>query len=269
MNYRSRYTLTEAKQQRRTKEGRCAGLLASYIPWILVHEFSSHGWSTRAWSYKMQRIVHLFSRAEYMFFLRLELSAWAAEFYEQFALLPREATDALAEAHNFKLAEAAGVRVVMTSDFKIVTTDGKIAIRALKPADDVEDKERVRQKLQIEKLYWKEFQKVEDWALVTEEESTPGLEWNISWISGERSLEKKPHLKPLVAEATDLSRAWMLGDALTIEETAARLGEKFGSRGRGTTLLRHLLAVGAFPEADMSIQFHLDRQLPLLARRAN
>lgn len=266
MNYRSRYIVTEKKLQKRIKEGRCAGLLAAYIPWLLVHEFSSRGWSTRAWSHKMQRIVHLFSRAEYMFFLRLELATWVAEFYEQFALLPREATEAIADAQGFPRTTVAGVRHVMTSDFKIVTTEQRIAIRSLKQLEDLETDERVRQKLFIDRLYWKDFQKVTDWAVVTQEESTPGLEWNITWASGMRTLKRHQHLVPVISDAQSMARAWLLEDACTIEETAARLGERFGSRATGTTLLRHLIAIGAFPEADWTEQFYQGRDLPLLRR---
>lgn len=264
MNYRSRYLVTEAKFQKRLKQGRCAGLGADYIPWVLVHEFSSRGWSNRAWSHKMQRIVHLFSRGEYLFFLRLELAAWVSEFYEQFALLPREAIEAIADAHAFARPTVAGVRLVMTSDFKIVTADRKVAIRALKPLEDLETEERVQQKLLMEKLYWQDFMKVSDWSIVTEEESTPGLDWNILWVSGMRTLKRHQHLAQYVNDARAMARSWLLEEACTIDEAAARLGEKFGGRANGTTLLRHLFAVGAFPESDMTVRFDLDRGLPLL-----
>lgn len=269
MNYRSRYIVTEAKLQKRQKEGRCAGLLAAYIPWILVHEFSSRGWSTRAWSHKMQRIVHLFSRAEYMFFLRLELASWVAEFYEQFALLPREAVEAIADAEKFDRPTVAGVRHVLTTDFKIITTDGKVAIRSLKQLEDLETDERVKQKLLIDRLYWKDFHQVSDWAVVTEEESTPGLEWNVEWMAGKRTLERHPHLGKYIMDAQAMARTWLLEEASTIDEAGARLGEKFGGRAAGTTILRHLFAIGTFPEVDLTIQLDPDRTLPLLRRMAN
>lgn len=267
MNYRSRYLVTEAKLQRRIKQGRCLGLLAAYIPWILVHEFSSRGWSTRAWSHKMQRIIHLFSRAEYIFFLRLELAANVAEFYEQFALLPRETTEAIADAYEFNRTTVAGVRHVMTSDFKIRTTEGKVAIRSLKQIEDLETDERVKQKLLIDRLYWQDFNGVLDWAVVTQEESTPGLDWNIEWVSGMRTLKCHEHLAQYVDDARAMARTWLLDEARTIDETAARLGEAFGTRATGTTLIRHLFATGAFPEADMTVRFDLDRDLPLLRRK--
>lgn len=268
MNYRSRYIVTEKKLQKRMREGRCLGLLAAYIPWILIHEFSSRGWSTRAWSHKMQRIIHLFSRAEYLFFLRLELATWVAEFYEQFALLPREAVEAIADANHFNRPTVAGVRQVMTSDFKIVTTDGKVAIRSLKQLEDLETDERVKQKLLIDRQYWQDFHQVSDWAVVTEEESTPGLEWNIEWMAGKRTLERHPHLVQYVQDAQAMARSWLLEDARTIDEAAAKLGEKFGGRAAGTTIMRHLFAIGTFPEVDFTVQLDLDRTLPLRRRTA-
>ncbi len=267
VNYRSRYIVTEAKLQRRIKEGRCVGLLAAYIPWILVHEFSSRGWSTRAWSHKMQRIVHVFSRGEYLFFLRLELAAWVAAFYEQFALLPREVVEAIADTHHFDRPTVAGVRQVMTSDFKIIKTDGTTAIRSLKQLEDLETDDRVRQKLLIDRLYWANYVGESDWAVVTEDASTPGLDWNIEWMAGMRSLDRVPHLRQFTPEAEVMARAWLLEDGCTIDEAGAKLGEKFGGRATGTTLLRHLFATGAFHEVDMTVRLDPDRDLPLLRRR--
>ncbi|HWA28073.1 MAG TPA: P-loop NTPase fold protein [Lacunisphaera sp.] len=141
------------------------------------------------------------------------------------------------------------------------------AIRSLKQLEDLETDDRVRQKLRIDQLYWNDFMGVSDWGIVTEQESSPGLEWNLEFAAGVRSMARHPHLAKHVPEAEQLARAWLLDDAYTLDETAAKLGEQFGTRATGTTLLRHLLATGAFPEADWTVRFDLDRDLPLLHRR--
>lgn len=71
-----------------------------------------------------------------------------------------------------------------------------------------------------------------------------------------------------VAHAKELARAMLLIRGSTLDEAAERLGREFGGRGTGTELLRHLLASGAFPEANFSVRFNLDRELPLLKNAA-
>lgn len=182
--YFRRYLLTAAALLRRIREKRCLGRWSAYIPWIKVHELSSRGWSTRAWSDKMSRIVHLLSRLEYLYFLRLEFSSEIADFYEQFALR-QEVTEDIAKTLRIRypIAPFTGQKVRFTSDFVFNTKNGRRMVRACKPANALDD-ERVRLKLKIEKVYWLDIEGYDDWAVVSREQLNPDIDANIAWVCG-------------------------------------------------------------------------------------
>jgi hypothetical protein len=269
MSYAARYRFTKAGQVRRRREGRCQRFMSEYIPWILVHEISSSGWSTRAWSEKMQRIVHLLSRLEYLYFLRLEFSETVREYYEQF-VLPTEKTTPIFKRKGWRVPfdSPSQMEIPMTSDFLVIKKDGSRFVRSIKPEGKL-DKERVVQKLEVERLYWaEEKEPIADWGLVTETEMSPGLDWNISWLNSARAVRRLSRSTAGHVEAArPLARQWILEGACSLAATAERLGETFGGLAVGTTLLRHLLAEGSFPEADFSVRFDVDGELPLLATR--
>lgn len=264
-SYFRRYLLTAASDLRRVREKRCLGRWADYIPWIKVHELSSDGWSTRAWSDKTSRIIHLLSRLEYLYFLRLEFSSEIEDFYEQFALR-QEVTEDIAKTLRIRypIAPFTGQKVRFTSDFVFNSKDGRRIVRACKPADALDD-ERVRLKLKIDKVYWQDIERCDDWAVVSRDQLNPEIDANIAWVWRMRNPTRLTNgAAQHIACAKEIARAMLLIKGSTLDQTAERLGREFGGRGTGTELLRHLLACGAFPEANFSVRFNLDRELPLL-----
>jgi hypothetical protein len=218
----------------------------------------------------MMRIVHVLSRLEYLYFLRLEFSRWVTDFYEQFAL-PFETTVEIAKSERIPYPRdpRTGELIVMTSDFVIKTLDGRLVIRSVKPEEFLKD-ERVRQKLKIEWIYWTKYEHADSWRTISRKHLNPDLDANIEWVWRMKSPSRLctrafSNLRP----AHSLARALLLETGCTLGEAASRLGSEFGGRAVGTQLLRHFLASGTFPEADFSVRFSLNRELPLLADHAN
>ena len=261
MPYANRYQLTKSGLAERLRQKRCALWGSSYVPWILTHEVSSKGWSTRTWSTKMQRIIHLLSRLEYLYFLRLEFFNTVREFYEQFAL-PLAATQEIAASLRIPHPRdpKTKVQAPMTSDFRLIRADGSQAIRSIKPQGNIEESERIRQKLLIERIYWTEMGGIADWGIITAESLTPAVNWNLEWLIDARDAGK---FSKNVNEAVMLGRHLMIDEALPLEEVAEKLGQRFGGLAAGTFLLRHLLAGGHVPEAEFTVRFELYQPLPL------
>jgi hypothetical protein len=259
-----RYACTATKIERRLREHRCEGRGSDYLAWIFSHEIASRGWTTRAWSEKMQRIVHLLSRGEYIYFLRLEFSRRVVEFYEQYRL-PIADTLRIAKAKGYLHPRdpRTQIEVYLTSDFIARLDDGDLAVRSVKPREDKE-RERVRQKLNIDRLYW--FQGgTKNWKTISRDTMSPGLDFNIDWVWRVRSTKKLPQsiLEHRDAAKTE-ARRLILEEAKTLRQASVALGDQFGRRGDGTLLLRHFLASGEFPEADFTVPFDLDNELPLI-----
>lgn len=265
MSYANRYRQTRAKRLRREKEGRCRGRFSEYIPYLLVHEVPSSGWSTRAWSDKMGRIVHVLSRAEYLYFRRLELSRRVIEFYEQFAL-PLEITMEIASDKGWRHPrdDRTGENVVMTSDFVVHTLEGWMDIRTLKPGKKLSD-DRVMQKLEIERIYWEKYGGATSYKSVSEAQMSPDLDANIEWFWKKRSVRSlSTDAHKILETAAPVCRSLLLEKGLTLFQAASLIDNQFHTKGAGTEILRHMLASGKLPEADLAVRLKLDRDLPLL-----
>ncbi len=167
-------------------EGRGQGKMGEYKPWIQIQDFPSQGIVSRVKGRKTGRVHHLMSNLELEYFYLLEWSDKTQDIREQYPL------EDIVEA--ISIAEAAGIRYpydsssgfpyVMTSDFLITTENGLIA-RAIKPTKELK-KARVREKLEIERRYWKR-QGIE-WRLVTENEIPKTKVRNIQWLYSGQNL---------------------------------------------------------------------------------
>lgn len=167
-------------------EGRGQGKMGDYKPWIQIQDFPSQGIVSRVKGHKTGRVHHLMSNLELEYFYLLEWSDKIQDIREQYPL------EDIVEA--ISVAEAAGIRYpydsssgfpyVMTSDFLITTENGLVA-RAIKPIKELK-KVRVREKLEIERRYWK--QHGIEWRLVTENEIPKTKVRNIQWLYSGQNL---------------------------------------------------------------------------------
>lgn len=147
-----RYRNTEKRIAKLRNEGRGSGHGATYVPWIKIHDFSSHGRVHRCISAKSGREVHLLSDGESDLFLQLDASPVVTDIREQFPL-DRFETIRVAEDLDVRHPAADGVDTVMTTDFFVSLRGGASRAIAVKSAADL-NKRRVREKLDIERVYW-------------------------------------------------------------------------------------------------------------------
>lgn len=186
--HRGKKRFDEEAIQRLIKEGLGQGELAEYQPWLSVRDISSKGLSTRDKGWTTGRTHHLLSKGEYHYFLHLEWARCVIDIREQFPLLPREETLAIAEERHLEHPKhrPSGEDIVMTSDFRITALiNGKRVeqVRTFKLSEDL-NSTRVLEKLEIEHRYW-ERQRI-DWGIVTERELSMTLVDNMGLIYDRR-----------------------------------------------------------------------------------
>ena len=178
----SKYLLTEKKIIKRIKDGRGAGRLSNYKPWLYVNEVPSDGRSQRVYSHLTGRIHHVLSDLEFAVFLLLDHNSAVTDIREQFPL-NRDDTLCISKEEQLWHPSQGGVNLVMSSDFLVNSTSKdqpKFAIQA-KYSEALKDP-RTIEKLEIERRYW-QLKKV-PFFLVTEKEIDKVVVSNIEWLYG-------------------------------------------------------------------------------------
>lgn len=176
-----RYGFDEAKYDRMIKEGRGKGSGASYLPWIEIHDISSHGLSVRGKGRKTSRTHHLLSGLERSVFLELDWADQVIDIREQFPL-DRGETREIAQEMGVRHPQDHGVDIVMTTDFLVDVNDASgsrsVAI-SVKPSSDL-DNDRTLTKLEIERRYW--HGRGITWSLVTEKQVSEARTFQFQWM---------------------------------------------------------------------------------------
>ena len=95
---KTRARWSENVYRKRLKEGRGQGELASYKPWLTIHDLASKGYATRIYSQKTGRIHHLLSHNELYYFCLLDWSPHVKDIREQFPLRLTETLEIAAAA---------------------------------------------------------------------------------------------------------------------------------------------------------------------------
>lgn len=147
------------------------GLGAEYKPFMYVRDVPSVGLSSMLTSRLTRRTHHYLSKLELSVHLLAEFEEGTQDIREQFALLPWDETQQIADDTGIRHPIYPGTRtpIVMTTDLLITQVkDGRVAHRAIsvKPAGDFSL--RTTDKLWIEQMYWK--RRGVEWRLVTEED---------------------------------------------------------------------------------------------------
>ena len=180
-----RYPNTETRIAKLEKEGRGAGSGRTYVPWIKIHDFSSLGRVHRCMSAKSGREVHLLSDGESDLFLQLDASSAVADIREQFPL-DRASTIIIAGELGVRHPAANGVDIVMTTDLLVTLAVGGLRAIAVKTKADLARK-RVRQKLEIERVYWE--RRGVPWTLYVVERADRDLRMNYQEIAEWRAVD--------------------------------------------------------------------------------
>ncbi|MGG2113435.1 TnsA endonuclease N-terminal domain-containing protein [Lysinibacillus pakistanensis] len=231
------------------KEGRGTGSGADYQPWLKIQDVSSLGRSTRLKGIKTGRQHEFLSDLERNYFYLTEFSDVILDIREQFPLLPQEETIIIAEELGIKhpADPKTGDPIVMTTDF-LLTVDKGQGVFEVAHTIKMKDKlleERVLEKFEIEREYWK--RRSINWATVTEEEIHKTMARNISYIHDYfdiRSYDVYQEMDDQHIE--DLSISLMnrlLNNSRNIREiTNAFDTDTHLPFGSGVTLFYHLLA---------------------------
>lgn len=174
--------------QRYVKEGRGQGVGAEYVPWVCIQDFSSNGMVSRVKGSKTGRVHHFMSNLEMMFFYLVDWSDEVIDIREQYPLIDICSAIEIAEKANIRYPydTKSGFPYVMTSDFFLDTINGPSVI-TIKPSDDL-SKQRVREKLEIERRYWSS-QNIR-WRIVTENQINKTKAKNIEWLSQAKDLNQ-------------------------------------------------------------------------------
>lgn len=253
----------ENTMKRRIKEGRGKGWGPTYKPWLYAWDVPSHGLTTRLLGLKTDRIHHLFSKLELYYYLMKEWQRHVVDIREEFPLLPREMTIALARECGIRHPMIPKTRelIVMTTD--ILTTeivDGHVIYRAraIKPFKEMR-KRRVLEKLYLEGLFWR-AQEIE-FQVVTEREICVPFARNIQFLRAYTQIDDRVSIDSarLYDIATSLASGLCGGtDGLVHVANAC---DKLHALPKRTslTVAYHLLATR---------QWTIDMSIPLVPRQS-
>lgn len=230
---------------KRIRAGRGQGHGCAYKPWLYVQDVASQGLVHRVKGWKTGRTHHLLSNPERDYFYLLDWSTQVMDIREQYPLLPLEETQALAEQCGVRHPADPTTKqpVVLTTDFLVDVRQGNQCIqqaRSVKPSDYLA-KERVLEKLELERLYW-QSRKV-DWGIVTEREIPSVYAQNVRKIHPYREitdrLPAQVELSEIVQALTVQARSQQLclKDLVQRSDATLKLPE-----GTSLTVVYHLIA---------------------------
>lgn len=251
---------TEAKFKRFLAEGRGQGKKEQYRPWLTVSDIPSRGRSTRIFSHKANRIVHLLTDTQLRYFYLLEWSEAIIDINEQYPCLHMETIHDQLDENLVKrlIDKQTGIPHVMLTTFLVSAINDQGMeyqfARTLKDAAELEKKATI-ERLELQRLYWKS--RNVDFGIVTSNEIPVQRSKNIEWVMPAFNLEEfglTKHETIQYAEqlidciaATDNSLSSILNSFDRQMRTEV---------GTGLLIFRHLIA-------SRRIQINLDMEMNL------
>lgn len=178
-------TWTEAKFKRFLSEKRGQGKHEQYHPWLTVSDIPSRGRSTRIFSHKANRIVHLLTDTQLRYFYLLEWNESITDINEQFPLLEMELiVDQLDESLLKRLKNSkTNVPHIMLTTFLVTAINEQGQeyqfARTLKDAAELEKKATI-ERLELQRVYWNS-RKI-NFGIVTPHEIPIQKSKNIEWV---------------------------------------------------------------------------------------
>jgi hypothetical protein len=237
---------TKKSIEKRSKEGRGAGRLSSYKPWLHIQDVPSEGLASRVKGWKTGRVHHFMSLLELAYFYILEWSLHVVDIREQFPLFPQKETITIAAScgvtHPFDYRTKHPV--VMTTDFNISTLkEGKIVdcVRTVKYAKDLRSK-RTLEKLEIERRYFSA--RNTDWGIVTENDISRVLAKNVQWVHQYRYTSHFTTLSEEdVRQIASVLTERVVGQDKSLRNITLECDDHLGLElGTSLSIARHLLA---------------------------
>ena len=235
---------TEVSIEKAIQAGRGKGQGKDYSPWLEIHQVPSLGKSSRIKGWKTGRIHHLLSQLELHYMYLCEWNDNITDIREQYPLLPREDIQTICKELGIPHPKdpRTGINIVMTTDFVLTDTDGRLHAKTIKPSKDLES-ERVVQKLEIERVFWE--QQGATWKILTEQELSVEKAKSIEWLHSKRLVED---MAPITPKEIHRARIWLEtrianGFQVKLSDICSRCDEELGFlSGSSLSIARHLLA---------------------------
>lgn len=232
--------------KRFTQEGRGAGEGKEYKPWLQVQDVKSRGRSTRIFSQKTQRVMHLLSDLQLHYYYLLEFDGAVIDIREHYPLLDLHEQNLPFDAKLQKKLFNAKTNVphVFTTTFYVTKVNAKgepyYEARVVKSSSEL-DKPATIERLQIIYSY---FNKKEiDFGIVTEKDINKQMALNIGWFMMAFDLSDFPEINTIQHYLkVDLYKLFQM-PGMTFNRGFTRLEKTYQlPEGSGLTLFKHLLA---------------------------
>jgi hypothetical protein len=168
------------------KQGHGQGPGTDYKPFFHVRDVPSRGRSCMVYSPKTDRIHHYLSDLEFKFHVLAEFDPNVEDIREQFAMLPWEETQHIAEILDIKhpVYPRSTTPIIMTSDIVLTLRGTKgptYAVISIKPANEIDRSNkktrRTSEKFLIEQNYWD--RRHLPWLLKTEKDICDNRYYNL------------------------------------------------------------------------------------------
>ncbi|MBS4032028.1 MAG: heteromeric transposase endonuclease subunit TnsA [Clostridiales bacterium] len=235
-----------AKDKRRLKEERGAGVGENYKPYIRTQDAGKLGRTTRVKGIKTNRTHNLLSDLETNFMHILEYSDIVVDIREQFPL-DLEETNRIAEDLGVKHPVCSTTKepVVMTTDFLITVRYNNKQMdvaRTCKYAKDLIERQII--KFEIEREYW--ARKGVDWAIVTDFEVNKTFAQNIKFIHSFYSLDNLEGFESIKkqerARLIQSFKQQIVGDSVIIRDISSNFDDSNSLLvGTSLSIYKHLL----------------------------
>ena len=257
---------TPYSSKRRETERRGIGRGQDYTPWLLIQDVPSIGLATRDKGWKTQRVHHLMSKLEWMYFYILEWSLVVIDIREQFPL-DLEETVAIAKSLGIPHITNRNTQKpeVMTTDFCITLRESLVEedqIRTVKYTEDLSNP-RTIEKLEIERVYYSNRRI--SWGIVTELDVDPIIAKNVAWVHPCHDLNLlNPLTKELVQTIKSYLEPCLYAEKLPLRYFTDACDSHIGL-DKGTSLLavRHLIATRQF-QVDMTVPISPSKRLNVI-----
>ena len=237
---------TDSTIKRFLKEGRGSGEGSEYKSWLQVQDIKSQGRSTRIFSPKLKRVVHLLSDLQLYYYYLLEFDVRVIDIREQYPLIDfHEQRIQLDERLRSKLfSSKTDVPHVLTVTYLITKVDNNhvpyYEARVVKTSSELEKKATI-ERLELLRRY---FEKKDiDFGIVTEKEIDKQTARNIAWALTAYDIYDYPDINSNFAYLKEDMLSLLKSPTATFQSVFSKLERSYQLKeGMGLILFKHLLA---------------------------
>lgn len=237
---------TDSTIKRFLKEGRGSGEGSEYKSWLQVQDIKSKGRSTRIFSPKVQRVVHLLSDLQLYYYYLLEFDDRVTDIREQYPLLDfHEQSIQLDEKLRGKFFNSkTNVPHILTVTFLVTKEDENHVpyheARVVKTSSELEKKATI-ERLELMRRY---FEKKEiDFGIVTEHEIDKQFARNIGWALTAYDIYDYPEIVGHFDFLKEDILGLLTSHNATFQQVFSKLEKSYQlQEGMGLILFKHLLA---------------------------